>query len=227
MKPARPIVEMILFFLAFFLPGYIAQASAAAAGPATTAVLAQSILTGLPQFLLMAYVAVSMGAQPADRWGFVTVTPRDAARVAALVVGCFAVVTPFIALVLALPPQWSRSLTMGYRWGLQSTAQLPVALVFGLTAGYREEFFFRSYLLRRLGELGVPLPLAAMASTLLFSAGHLYEGVIGIAIAASLGALFTVVYVRRPSLHVIAVAHGLYNTIVLCLSIFLPRALPA
>ena len=44
---------------------------------------------------------------------------------------------------------------------------------------------------------------------------------------AALGALFAAVYVRRPNLHVIAIAHGLYNAIVLWLSLLVPTSLSA
>ena len=140
--------------------------------------------------------------------------------------GCFAVVVPFVAVAVALPSDVTRALTQGYRWGLKDAAQIPLAVVFGLTAGYREEFFFRSYLLGRLDEVGVPVPLAVAASTLLFCVGHLYEGVLAIAITASLGVLLSAAWLRRRSLHVIAIAHGAYNTLVLCLSLVLPHALP-
>jgi membrane protease YdiL (CAAX protease family) len=226
MRPSRIILEMLLFFLVFFLPGYISQAGAAAAGPADTLSMLRVIVTGLPQFLLMIYVAITSGESPA-RLGLVPLEARDALRTLALTIGCFAVVAPFVALVLALPPQLSKSLTIGYRWGLASAAQIPLALLFGLTAGYREEFFFRAYMLHRLGELGVPTSFAVAASVLLFCTGHLYEGPLGIAIAASLGALFAIVYIRRPNLHVIALAHGMYNAITLWLSLFLPHALPS
>ena len=187
----------------------------------------QVIVTSLPQFLLMAYVAGALGPMPGNRWGLVPFAARDVLRTALLLLACFAVVAPFVALVLALPPAWSRPLTRGYRWGLQSYAQIPVALLFGLAAGYREEFYFRSYLLGRMGELGLPVPVAAIISTLLFSLGHLYEGVLGFAIAAVLGTILCIAYLRKPNLHVIAIAHGMYNAIVLCLSIPLSRALPA
>ncbi len=61
MKPSRIVLEMILFFFAFFLPGYLSQAGAAAAGPADTISMLRIIVTGLPQFLLMLYVA-TMGS---------------------------------------------------------------------------------------------------------------------------------------------------------------------
>jgi len=227
MKPSRILLEMSLFFLAFFLPGYLAQTHPPSAGPASTLAMLQVIATGLPQFMLMAYVAGLSTGKPARNWGLVALERRDAVRILVLLLGCFAVVAPFVALALALPPRFSESLTLGYRWGLLSVAQAPIALLFGLTAGYREEFFFRSYLLGRLGQLDIPVPIAAVASTALFSLGHIYEGPLGVAIAAALGALFAAVYIRRPNLHVIAIAHGLYNAIVLWLSLLIPTSLPA
>jgi membrane protease YdiL (CAAX protease family) len=226
-KPSRLLLEMSLFFLAFFLPGYLAQTHPPTAGPASTLAMLQIIVTGLPQFMLMAYVATLSAGMPPRKWGLVALERRDAIRILVLLLGCFAVVAPFVALALALPPRFSKSLTLGYRWGLLSAAQAPIALLFGLTAGYREEFFFRSYLLGRLGQLDIPMPVAAFASTALFSLGHIYEGPLGVAIAASLGVLFAAVYIRRPNLHVIAIAHGLYNAIVLWLSLLIPAPLPA
>ena len=227
MKPSRILLEMSLFFLAFFLPGYLAQTHPPAAGPASTLAMLQVIATGLPQFMLMVYVASLSTGRLVRNWGLVRLEPRDAVRILAVLLGCFAVVAPFVGLALALPPRFSRSLTLGYRWGLLSASQAPVALLFGLTAGYREEFFFRSYLLGRLGQLDISVAVAAVASTALFSLGHIYEGPLGVAIAAALGALFAAVYVRRPNLHVIAIAHGLYNPIVLWLSLLIPASLPA
>jgi membrane protease YdiL (CAAX protease family) len=227
MKASRILLEMLLFFLAFFLPGYLAQAGASAAAALTTTAMLQVIVTSLPQFLLMAYVAGLSSPDHPGRWGLVPFRGRDALWTLALVAACFAVVALFALIIFSLPPAWSRTFTRGYRWGLQGYAQVPVALLFGLAAGYREEFFFRAYLLGRLGELGVPLALAGTASTILFCAGHLYEGPFGIAVAAVLGAILCITYIRRPNLHVVAIAHGLYNATVLVLSIPLSRALPA
>ncbi len=134
--------EILLLFLTFFLPGYIGQAFAAPLGPATTTLLLQTIITGVPQILLMAYVAGAFGRGAGARWGFVRPEARDVLRTLLLIAGCFAVMTPFVVLLLLLPPEVSRNLGTGFRWGLQSPAQLPLALVFGLTVGYREEFSF-------------------------------------------------------------------------------------
>jgi len=226
MRRSRALAEMLLLFAAFFLPGYAAQGFMSAAGPSTDILMLQAMIIGIPQFLLMVYVAITAGATPPSRWGFVRFEPRDAVRTTVLFFACFAVVAPFIILVVALPADVTRSLTRGYRWGLQNAAQIPLAIVFGITAGYREEFFFRSYLLGRLEELGVQVPFAVAASTALFAAGHVYEGPLAVAITAALGVLLSAAWLRRRSLHVVAIGHGAYNTAVLCLGLVLPHALP-
>ncbi len=154
-----------------FPAGYLSQGfTGAPAGP-TTILMIQSVITSIPQFLLMAFVVVTLGHTPPSRWGLKPFQPRDALRTAILVLGCFAVITPFIALLLSLPPQMTRRLSAGHRWGLESPAQIPLALLFGLAAGYREEFFFRSYLLGRMDELGIPAALGVAVSTALFVSG--------------------------------------------------------
>jgi uncharacterized protein len=226
MKKSRILGEVLLVFAAFFLPGYAAQGFMAASSPVTSLLMLQVIITGIPQFLLMAYVAVGVGNDSPQRWGFVRFEARDALRSAVVLGCCFAVVAPFAALVLALPSEISRTLSQGYRYGLQGPAQIPLAVIFGLTAGYREEFFFRSYLLGRLEEAGVQVPVAVAASTILFSAGHVYEGALAVAVTAALGLVLSAAWLRRRSLHVVAIAHGAYNTLVLCLSLVIPHALP-
>ena len=226
MKKTRELAEMILFFCAFFLPGYLGQGAMVIPVTATNALMVQAILTGVPQFLLMAYVVIVAGSSPASRWGIVAFSSHDLLRTGMLIVGCFAVVTPFIALLVSLPPEVTRRLSRGFRWGLSSAAQVPLAVLFGLTAGYREEFFFRSYLLGRMEELGVPVPAAVAVSTALFCAGHLYEGLFAVGVTAALGLLLASAWLRRRNLHIVAIAHGAYNTLVLCIGLMLPRGLP-
>ncbi len=223
--PRRIALEASLLFLAFFMPGYIAQAGLALRGPVTDFAMLQSIAAGIPQFFLMAWIAGALTRRGGADWGFAALGPRDLLWILLVTVTCFAAVTPFFLLVTVLPPSWSRALSLGYRWGLRGPGQLPLALLFSLTAGYREEFFFRAYLLRRFSQLSLaPAPGVAI-STALFCAGHVYEGPLGVAIAAALGLVLAVAYLSRRNLHVVAIAHTLYNAVVLSLSLFAPRAL--
>ncbi len=219
MKQTRFLLEMILCFLAFFLPGYLLQGGTPSRGPIGSSEMLQSMIVGIPQFLLLVYIASLSRETPLESWGFTSFRPADALRIIVVLLGCFAVFAPFAVLVLTLPSNVAKYLASGFRWKLGGPSQIPLAVAFGLVAGYREEFFFRSYMLKRLDQLGFPVPLSVVVSTLLFCAGHAYQGPLGLATSAALGVLFAAVYLRRRSLHVIAVAHGLYNATVLCLSL--------
>ncbi len=219
MKTGRLLLEMLLLFLVFFLPGYLSQTSAAALRSYGTMAMLQSILIGAPQFLLMVHIATLGRDAPLDAWGFRPFVRADVIRIAVLLLGCFAIFAPLAALTLIVPPGWSKYLASGFRWRLSSASQIPLALAFSIVAGYREEFFFRAYLLKRFESLGVPVALSVAISTLVFCIGHVYEGPLGLATAAALGVLFAAVYLRNHSLHVIAIGHGLYNAAVLCLSL--------
>ncbi len=233
MQGTRILVEMLLFFLVFFLPGYLTQASFGSGGAVTTAVMLQVLLTSIPQLLLMVYVVSPRalmggpeGSAEGSRWGLVPLEPRDAIRVVLLVIACFAVFAPLAGLTLLLPRSLAGGFSRGFRWSLSSAAQIPLAVAFGIATGYREEFFFRSYLLQRFQELGLSSSMAVVISTALFCLGHFYEGILAIVTAAFLGVLFSVIYLRRRNLHVIALGHGLYNAAVLCLGFLASSALP-
>ena len=88
-------------------------------------------------------------------------------------------------------------------------------LLFCLITGYWEELFFRSYLLMRFNELKMPLILSLLISTLVFMLGHIYEGLIGLIVAAFMGIGLSLLFVKTKSLHVIAFVHAFYNFLVL------------
>ena len=97
---------------------------------------------------------------------------------------------------------------------------IPLALVFAVVTGYREELFFRGYLITRFTEMGVPAPAAVGVGALLFALGHIYQGSGGFAAALILGVLFGLLFVQRRNLHRLAVAHALYNALVLTASLW-------
>ena len=59
---------------------------------------------------------------------------------------------------------------------------------------------------------------AALASILLFGAGHLYQGPAAFLQSIALGVVLTAVFRRYRCLHVVAIAHGVYNSVVLILA---------
>ena len=214
--------EAFLLFLVLFLPGYLAQ-PAAASGAEIDAVRAmlQSILLGVPQVLLIVHLLSVQPEVPLEHFGLYRPRPRDALGAALALVGALVLAAPLVA-AMALVPAIRELGSTGYRWSLGSAWELPLALAFGLAAGYREELYFRAYLLGRFEQTGIPRTAGIAASTALFALGHLYEGVLGVALALVMGVYFALVYLRSRSLHVPAAAHGLFNAALLALSLVAP-----
>ena len=100
-------------------------------------------------------------------------------------------------------------------WRFENRALLPLALPAMIAIAYREELFFRSFLLTRLQMLDIAPVSRVTAGGLLFGLAHLSQGFIGILVATIIGLLFGIVFERYRNLHIVAVAHALYNMVVL------------
>jgi membrane protease YdiL (CAAX protease family) len=228
------IVEMALLFLAFYLPGFLGFEPALGQEAGQFArVVGQYLLAAIPQVLLLLYILWLRERQeaPGVRAGFQAfgiVRPRgmDLLYALAIFVGLMALLLA-LNLLLSLLPEGGRALfRQGFRWRLTRPLLVPLALVFGLVTGYREELFFRCYLLTRLGQLSLPPAAAVALSTLVFAGGHLYQGAAGFLVAAVQGAYFAVLFQRMRNLHRLALAHALYNGLVLVASLFAADPLP-
>jgi membrane protease YdiL (CAAX protease family) len=171
--------------------------------------------------LLIIYIMTLQPDLPRERFGLVRPAGRDAGTTALALAGALALTAPFLAVQVLVPAVRALGAT-GYRWGLRSPLELPLALAFGLAAGYREELFFRAYLLGRFEQAGISAAVGVAASTTLFALGHVYEGALGVAFAAVLGLFFALVFRRTRSLHACALAHGLLNTALLALGLLAP-----
>ena len=157
---------------------------------------------------------------PWARFGLGRLRYTDLLQGALVFVGASAILLAANFVLSLLPAESRELLSEGFRFRLNDWRLIPLALLFGALTGYREELFFRGYLITRLMELHFPATAAAAASCLLFSLGHLYQGLVGFVTALILGALFGALFIRRRNLHRLAIAHGLYNTMVLVASLW-------
>jgi uncharacterized protein len=224
----RNILEMILLFLLFYLPGYLwPQQELLDSSGGLRSYMLQFLIIALPQILLLLYIiSLRAGENGSDAEGpcaeFGILRPRARDLPVALLVfaGVFALLT-FLGFILNLLPPAGRSVfATGFRWKLEDARLIPLVLLFCLTTGYREELFFRSYLLTRFRQLRLPVFLGIGMSTLLFATGHMYQGVAGLAVALIQGLYFSILFVRFRNVHPLAVAHGLYNATVLVITLF-------
>lgn len=218
----KSILEMILLFLLFYLPGYLwPQQEMLDSSESLRSYMLQFLIVALPQILLLLYIlTLRAGENAYTEFGIPRPRARDLLYALLVFAGVFALLT-LLGVILILLPSAGRSLfTTGFRWKLEDARLIPLVVLFCLVTGYREELFFRSYLLTRFRQLHLPVFLAVGMSTLLFAAGHVYQGAAGLAVALIQGVYFSILFVRFKNIHPLAVAHGLYNATVLVITLF-------
>jgi membrane protease YdiL (CAAX protease family) len=226
----RIVLEALLVFAAFFLPGFLAQSRLQAGDQDIVLTMLTSLVMSVPQILLILYL---LSLQPGLRFpdfGILKLTVRDPLSGFIAYLGILAVMIGIIVclapIMLFLPERARDTVLQGYRWGLDNPLQLPFALVFCVVSAYREELFFRAYLLTRFEQIGVPAAPAVAATAMLFASGHLYEGWIALLVTGIQGVYLAYVFRKRRNLHTVSIAHGLYNFTVFCLSLILAPVLP-
>ena len=223
------LLELSLVFAGFYLPGLLWPSQAPRGeAPELALYMVRFLAIAAPQILLLGYLIWVRGPQAAGAsvWAeFGIPRPRaaDLAWALALLAGAFLLLAAAGLLLSLLPEEARRQMAGGFRWRLEEARLLPLAAGFSLLTGYREEFFFRAYLLTRLEQAGLPPAAGAAASGLLFASGHAYQGPIGLAVALALGLYFALAFAWQGNLHRVAWAHGLYNLAVLAATLLADR----
>ena len=97
------------------------------------------------------------------------------------------------------------------RWEVNSISAMIMFFFTSQVTGWSEEMFFRGFLLRRILVLSEN-PLGPIIFTsLIFAAGHLYQGAAGFIVTFGIGLALSYYYYKRNDLAAISIAHGLYN----------------
>ncbi len=204
--------EPVLVTLAFLLPGFIPVAApvASTSPMATTDWLISGALQSIPQFVLLLVIIGASGQlrdygvrQPRTAdflqapvlCGVILLLSRLAAALAALAGYGTAGVAPLLPQPNNTPP----ALTV------------TLSALFALAVAYREELFYRLYLIGSLRKRGTGAVAAVLVSTLVFAAGHSWQGLPGIVSALLVGAALGVAAARSFRLHALALAHAAYD----------------
>lgn len=208
--------EILILYSVFFLPGIVAQ-SGALARPSFDSVVynIQIVVVAVPQLLLTLYILQLHPGSTLRAFGIGRIHIRDIGGAALSFLALVALFVPVALLVALVSDELSRDAIPAVTWTFNRPAMLPLIAIAMVTVGYREELFFRSYLITRLEQLGLGGAASVGISTLLFALGHIYQGVAGVAVALVIGALFGVLFRRRRNLHEIAIAHTAYNLSIL------------
>jgi CAAX protease family protein len=124
----------------------------------------------------------------------------------AVLIGAFVAAWLFISLGLSSPNTALRSALSIHEW-----SQVPLAVSLVAVVAIAEETIFRGYLLLRLRAVSGSLGIAVILSTIIFTAGHSYEGGAGMATVALLGLAFTALYLSTRSLIASIIVHFLFD----------------
>lgn len=90
----------------------------------------------------------------------------------------------------------------------RNSAEAFAFLLSALTAGFVEEFIFRGYLQRQFTALFGSVRIAAVFQVGVFTVGHLYQGWTRLVPVVLVGAVLTLVAIKRKSLVPGMIAHG-------------------
>jgi len=218
-----PFTEAVLLFLVFFFPGYLYQnAEFSFQVMFTPGFHLTSLLFTLPQLLLLLYILHLRNGEILQVYGIasfrLSYLPPGLLLFAVLCAVTFTLgllshlLGSFTGIELVNPavPTGAGG-DVDYRV-FTSYPLLPLYILgTSMLTGYFEELFFRVYLIAEFSSSPAGIPGIIGISSLLFAAGHLYQGLIGAMGTFLIGMILAFLYVRRRNWHEIAIAHGLYN----------------
>ncbi len=95
----------------------------------------------------------------------------------------------------------------------RTAVETAVWILVAITAGIREEALFRGYLQRQFIAFTGSVPLGLILSSIIFGAGHAYQGVRSATLIGIYGLMFSLVAERRKSVRPGMIAHAWQDTL--------------
>lgn len=205
-------IELLVFLVLIVPPMMLSWFAAGTASEAAFSLVAAAMIIGdVGLIALVAYLNWRSG-EPAARIGW---TRHHLVRDLILGVVLFA---PFVVVTGGL--EWllhAAGLSHGGPSSLfppiTGTAEVVLAGALLVTVAVAEETVFRGYLLLRLEEWSGSKTVAVLASSVIFTLGHHYEGPAGMIIVGVMGVILALVYLWRRSLVAPVVLHLLQNVL--------------
>jgi membrane protease YdiL (CAAX protease family) len=217
----RKFIEFVILIISFFIPNLVVVSIPGASDMLNTDwVLLLYVACAILQFLFMCYIVKTGNNCSFDEMGFTRNGLYEIWKIIFTSCGIIALYFLFSLLIAVLPQAMQKNITEGYNWKLTSLYRIPLVIIFCIVTGYREEFLFRSYFLTMLSGFKSPIVLSIMLGTILFALLHSYEGIAAMVFAGVAGLFFSFVFYRTKNLHIIAFAHGIFNSLIIVLSFF-------
>ncbi len=211
--------EIILLFAVFFLPGYLSQTGAFDPTVFNSPFYHfQIIVISLPQILLLLFILEIEGGFDTRGWGLTRPEIKDIVLAVPIGLGLVLIMILVNIVSTFAAGRTGEEFTASVKWSFDNYGLIPILLVTTMVNAYREELFYRFYLLGRLDQLEFSAASAISLSSILFSIGHVYQGLPGFLLALSTAFFLAGIYWRTRRFYAVAAAHGLYNFAALILS---------
>jgi membrane protease YdiL (CAAX protease family) len=199
--------EALILYMVLFLPGSTGRMEIT--GFSIPTELIRIFLFNIPSLALIWYLLLKV--KTFKDWGIGP--PRKKDLFAAVICLPGLLLTAFI--IAFISPYFGETPGQTMLYPPFSVLFWIILSVSCISTGYLEESFFRFYLLSRREELKLSDAAALLVSVAAFSICHIYEGPWGFLNSVLSGILLSFIFLRYKSLHGIALAHGLYNMIVI------------
>jgi uncharacterized protein len=210
-------MEIFLLFAVFYLPSYAFPASVASGAAFDDPLFhLRYLFLALPQILLTLYLVVD--GSGAARFGLLSPGRRGFAWILALTAGLFAIGLGASTASEAIAAQPSSGIGI-----LTLPRMVPFALLTCALTGYREELFFRAFMIVKMEDGDVPAWAVYAVTSALFGLGHAYQGAIGFLSASCMGLCLAYAFRRTRNLHVCAVSHAIYDSGIVLIGLCLAR----
>jgi len=220
-KEGKNFLELVLLFAVFFLPSYLSQRSDIDATLFGNIVFhINYILLSFPQIFLLLYIIKKIHTDDLSEYGITGFKISVFIPSLLTFVGTYGVLLFLFFSVSIFTGKAREILINPVNWKIEDPRIFPLIFLTCIVAGYREELFFRAYLITNFKRSGLNTYYAVTISVVLFSMGHLYQGVVGFWGTALIGLYFSLIFLRCRNVHIIAIAHGLYNFTTLLLIYF-------
>ena len=220
-KKINPVnLEPLLLFSVLFLPGFLSQGV-----QETDPAMFNSfffnflyIITVVPQLLLVLYIIVLKPGRSLADFNIGRIRTLDIPLSLLTLAGIYIVIIPVGFVSMMIEPEIENQFVYGPGWQFTDYKLLPLVFLTCLATGYTEEIFFRAYLFKSLRKAGAATVPAVLVTSILFGAGHVYEGYYAFAATTAIGVFLSLIFLKTKSIHAVSIGHGLYNFSVLLIA---------
>jgi len=190
------LILSILIYAAIFVPVVSAETE--------TKALLMTIIFRLPVFFIVLFLNLNSGSMKKNQRGWKSPHLIDWILIPLLVL-----LTLVLGMVFSMksPP------------AVYSIEAWPLLTLLALIIAVVEEGYFRSWLLTEMPRIGVPSHWALVASCLLFSLAHAWQGLTGVVFAGLIGVLYGAVFLWRKNIIILIVSHAVYDLLAMLAAI--------